>query len=299
MRRRKKNNDESLDLLLDTICNVFGGIIFIAMLVAILTSSQSEMIHDDSLSAEILLDEESSIDLKIIQNRIEILKSSISSTQNILDDVGGDKANQAAQALRSLHEAKDRAKTRVENLESWLSEFDETLKDKKLQSESERDALEINIDTLEKELEQLIEASKIDARLPIARKTRLQQLIFAIKGGRLCWIPAGSNWDRFEADFPNQVAIQEVVGGLRVDPITAKGSRIPENIEASDVFKVLTEKSHASKDFFDLYVWPDSVASARIFRNALVEHGFAYQLHTVPQNDSILLAATDKALETQ
>lgn len=35
-RRRRRASDDSLELLLDTICNTFGGIVFIAMLVAIL-----------------------------------------------------------------------------------------------------------------------------------------------------------------------------------------------------------------------------------------------------------------------
>ena len=36
MRRRRSSNGDSLDLLLDTICNTFGGVVFIALLVALL-----------------------------------------------------------------------------------------------------------------------------------------------------------------------------------------------------------------------------------------------------------------------
>ena len=41
MSRRGAPSGDSLDLLLDTICNTFGGILFIAMLVVILTNQMS------------------------------------------------------------------------------------------------------------------------------------------------------------------------------------------------------------------------------------------------------------------
>ena len=41
MSRKAAPVGDSLDLLLDTICNTFGGILFIAMLVVILTSQIS------------------------------------------------------------------------------------------------------------------------------------------------------------------------------------------------------------------------------------------------------------------
>ena len=46
MSRRKQQNDNgSLELLLDTICNTFGGILFISLLVVILLNTTSEKIE--------------------------------------------------------------------------------------------------------------------------------------------------------------------------------------------------------------------------------------------------------------
>ena len=36
--RKKGDGDSSLDLLLDTMCNTFGGIVFITILVALITN---------------------------------------------------------------------------------------------------------------------------------------------------------------------------------------------------------------------------------------------------------------------
>jgi hypothetical protein len=43
--RRELAHADSLEMLLDTICNVFGGIIFIAILVALLTSAQTALLR--------------------------------------------------------------------------------------------------------------------------------------------------------------------------------------------------------------------------------------------------------------
>ena len=48
MSRRERANADSLELLLDTICNVFGGIIFIAIIVALLTASRAAGVRHET-----------------------------------------------------------------------------------------------------------------------------------------------------------------------------------------------------------------------------------------------------------
>ena len=42
--RKKGEDDSSLDLLLDTMCNTFGGIVFITILVALITNNTTKVI---------------------------------------------------------------------------------------------------------------------------------------------------------------------------------------------------------------------------------------------------------------
>ena len=48
-RRRDSEGSDGLELLLDTICNVFGGIVFIAILVALLTSARNSDVRREQL----------------------------------------------------------------------------------------------------------------------------------------------------------------------------------------------------------------------------------------------------------
>jgi hypothetical protein len=51
MRKLRPKSEESLDLLLDTLCNVFGGIILISCLLALLTSNQPLRKKDDGTNS--------------------------------------------------------------------------------------------------------------------------------------------------------------------------------------------------------------------------------------------------------
>jgi len=50
MRRRnnKPTDDSSLELLLDTICNTFGGIVLISILVALLMQTETDAISEQA-----------------------------------------------------------------------------------------------------------------------------------------------------------------------------------------------------------------------------------------------------------
>jgi hypothetical protein len=52
MSRRRKTDDSSLELLLDTICNTFGGVLFLAMLVSLLLQTSRKQISESSTKTQ-------------------------------------------------------------------------------------------------------------------------------------------------------------------------------------------------------------------------------------------------------
>ena len=50
-KRPDESNSASLDLLLDTICNTFGGVLFVSMLVVILLNMSAAEVSDEPPSA--------------------------------------------------------------------------------------------------------------------------------------------------------------------------------------------------------------------------------------------------------
>ncbi|HWB01625.1 MAG TPA: hypothetical protein VG796_01290 [Verrucomicrobiales bacterium] len=85
-KRRFRNQSDSLDLLLDTICNTFGGIIFIACLVMLLARESG---NDSNSAVE-------RADTDILKRRIEVAKDDLARLSNLLEQQNEKRASAAA-----------------------------------------------------------------------------------------------------------------------------------------------------------------------------------------------------------
>jgi septal ring factor EnvC (AmiA/AmiB activator) len=74
MRRFRTTQNDSLDLLLDTICNAFGGIVLIAILITLLTSDTKQRLQEAATSA----------DKELVERQIASLKSDIKEAEEYL-----------------------------------------------------------------------------------------------------------------------------------------------------------------------------------------------------------------------
>lgn len=79
MRKLRPKSEESLDLLLDTLCNVFGGIILISCLLALLTSNRPVCPKNDS--------SDSVVSGRFLADRLEAATKELAGLQAILDKI--------------------------------------------------------------------------------------------------------------------------------------------------------------------------------------------------------------------
>ena len=109
MRRLRKKQSDSLDLLLDTICNAFGGIVLITILITLLARDREREVDV----------RESPMDRELVERQIASLKSEIEAAQSYLSrqalNVSVDPLLMARlhRSQASLQTAKDK------NEESW------------------------------------------------------------------------------------------------------------------------------------------------------------------------------------
>lgn len=75
MRRFRSTQSDSLDLLLDTICNAFGGIVLIAILITLLTSDAREKLKEAATSA----------DKELVERQIASLQADIKAAETYLE----------------------------------------------------------------------------------------------------------------------------------------------------------------------------------------------------------------------
>jgi hypothetical protein len=79
MRKLRPKSEESLDLLLDTLCNVFGGIILISCLLALLTSNQPVRPKNDGANSD--------GNGRFLAERLEAATKELAGLQTILDKI--------------------------------------------------------------------------------------------------------------------------------------------------------------------------------------------------------------------
>ena len=120
MNKKSSPNSGSLDMLLDTMCNTFGGVCFIALMVAIISAALPLRVSDEEnqepVSEQMIINKETA---RLIRERdemkvaIEIQKSFLSS--NAMDSVGILSKNQFLAAISS--NATEVVKLKKEKLE--------------------------------------------------------------------------------------------------------------------------------------------------------------------------------------
>lgn len=204
MSRRQAETGGSLDLLLDTICNTFGGVVFIALLVVLLlrlspVKGGSSSGHASALSAVVAQWE------NVLGNRYEALMSDARALANNESIDGG---MDVIEALKELAEAEFDAKKQLGDALLSLGEVEQNLA-----STAERlDVIQANRIRVEKEHEHVaasvavLEARQVSLRerlekakdliprpaildrpleLPVERRDSNDQVTLFLKYGRL------------------------------------------------------------------------------------------------------------------
>jgi hypothetical protein len=114
----EEESEDSLDLLLDTLCNAFGGIILITLLIALMSQEANNApVVPVSFKTQWLLEQQ---EISRIENEL-IIEESIG--ENLEEKVEGEDLNQAAESISEKQKLLRQKQTIIENLESLGKEF--------------------------------------------------------------------------------------------------------------------------------------------------------------------------------
>lgn len=295
MSRKKAANFDSLDLLLDTICNLFGGVLFIAMLVIILLNMSSEQ--------------------AATQPPDPTVKEKLSAAQTELADSQAELERLRRAAREQEELAKKFADPRVRDLvtkstqkHSSLASVTATHETNLLEAGKKQDdvnriatalqAMEAALDKIKKQLaavdQQLKQEQQLRTRtvkLPRQKVTSKEQIAYLLKGGRLfAYIrrdSAGANVretaDTHESSSAGITYLEPVPGGgIPVNPAGDPSGAVSAKLAGWD----------PSQHFIAICVWPDSFEHFPVVRQILVEAGFEYQLQPFPADGKVSLGAS-------
>ena len=260
---REEDEGGSLDMLLDTLCNTFGGIILIALLLALSVNKKSVELYDklvktDDNQSELIREREqlknSLLDLK--DENIEILedleddayskREEIEEIKDNLDDLNSDSSSMEKLAQRAREKLKD------------MEDMETTIEEERLTMEEELSRLEaiFEYQELSKELKK---KPYRKVSLPQQKDTRKKPLPVIVAHGKMYPMIAlniGSVEKNEDGLLWNQTPDKRFQ--VKVDP--QKGVD-PMNDDALDLFlsSVRDAPRLVRQDFFlNLFVYSDS-----------------------------------------
>ena len=287
----------SLDLLLDTICNTFGGVLFISMLVVVLLNLTGHQvaIEPPSEAAQADLVEwrqrltESNEEMKRLQTAFE-------DQEQIEDLVLEPGLKQLVEQLevseetrQNLLQGKNAELEEIGKSQTDINTAAQELKDLDVAMARARDKL----DLIEQELAREIEKRTRAAKLPTPRVTTKAEVPFFLMKGRLTayakrdpegnLVPNSAEYEE-RKDAAGKTYVQPKAGaGTAVDPAGRNRAALAGKLGAFD----------PNKHYLAIFVWPDSFEHFGVVRDLMVDKRFEYRLVPFPENGKIYIGAAE------
>jgi hypothetical protein len=282
--RRKLVIPDSLELLLDTICNTFGAVIFISILLSLMVrgSGVQEGIASlpEEVSAVIAARNQEIAQAKARQVALEL---QLAQQQDVLDRFASAESKGLANEIMAaadnqvqLLEQKTDVVEGMTQAESQALTMEATMKQQALKLQQTQQQHK----ALMQEMQQATTLSSRTARIPRIRRTEKFGLAYMLHEGRLyrATTPDG------EIDKTDCVRT-EAGGVIRIAPRAASGMAVSEESVAGQGHAVERNKLQAkferidkARQFVRLFVSRNSFAQFIAVKDALIEQGLEYEV---------------------
>ncbi len=285
-RRATSNSTESLELLLDTICNTFGAVIFISILVAVLVSQSSrsrpvpESKTDPAIDAAIVQS-----DIQQARERLRVLSGQIRQQELVTKRFASQESMALAGKIKQHTE--DRVRLTEEKAEAVKEITDAQAESAALQhqiqlEQAAHDAASAENARLQTELAEQSEMSGRTARIPRVRKTDKASVVYAIDNGRLFRVTTVQQTiDNVDCERTTESGIEVI------RPRAGAGVRIASNGPKGQLESRFSGVSSGTQ-FIQLFVSRDSFSQFLPVKDLLVRLGLEYEV-LITDNDNVEL----------
>lgn len=289
------NINASLELLLDTICNTFGGVLFISMLVVImtnLTSQQVMLTAPDAAAQSQLVQAER--ELEAHRKQLNTLREALEQQADIAQRVASPDARELLKQLRDLkRQRSELTENRSQSLaDAGKSQADVNEIARQLQElDAAMAAAKAALSAAELRLNAEITARSRAARLPKLRETSKVEIAFFLKQGRLtAYVRRGADGGLTvnAADFVETTA----EGQRLIEPKPGAGLAVTAQADAQNAIARLFSDFDATKHYLAIFVWPDSFDQFATVKDAMVARQFEYRLVLIPRDKKVPIGAT-------
>jgi hypothetical protein len=270
---------DSLELLLDTICNMFGGVVFIALLIVLMLRTNAQVVSDmkDHTIAAIL--ESLQAETEVMKSDLERLQNARAKQQEVLAQHVPTDLQQRLSQFSSLTQ-------RLDDLENHALRIQESNNTRLYTLQQQRDKL-TNCDQelrrmmqMEAELAAELQDGVLreTVRFPLARPIASKGIQISLRYGRVYFrhdpqlltldiaAPNEADYLILSGDADSVVVTPKPTGGLPVDG----------NLHLAVDFAKRLRGFKPADWHIAICTWPDSFGSFQSLREAIAQAGFRY-----------------------
>lgn len=287
MRRRQAVKQESLELLLDTICNTFGGVLFIAILVVLLLQQTSRRPPGEAPSQEPPVSPEAlralSAELASVTAQTARLRATRASQEELTSAFAPQEVRAAITTRNELSAEEDALRTKVDELQaanaSLAAEVEATRSANAQVQATLQDAVQQR-ESLQAALQRERKGREQTARLPVLRSAGLKREIgVVLRYGRIyVWHRYDAAYNRLGLNTDDFVVVDEAGESLVTSPRPLGGVPLDGTAGSQAALRQMLLRFNPRTCYFAAIVRPDTYGHCQHFRDAALQLGFEYRL---------------------
>lgn len=302
-RARRDNNGSSLELLLDTICNTFGGVLFISILVVILINLSSDSAQsrppDEIAQSELV---EMQIELQKSQDRIQKLKNVIEQQRSIESQFVDPDTKMIVRNWTQLNADLTRLQERKEQTLSNISK-DQTLINRVASESKQSSAALVSVkeqyNSLLSRLRTEVETRSQSAKLPKLRRTDKSEMVFFLSQGYFASYAKKMGEGTY---VPNTNEVVERTGpqGAYIEPVPSSGIKISsDDNSVQEALEKRLSDFKSDQHYIAVFVSPDSFEQFAVLKDLMVKKGFEYRLEPHTSDQKVYIGPAQNAKNVQ
>lgn len=297
MKRNSSAPDESnLELLLDTICNTFGVVLFITLLVVIRVNALQAEVETQAPDEESELElVEQQQELDEAQSRLKELKEAFKQQKSVAERYSTTEsrvlASKVQEPASELVDQLNRKQQSLSDIVRTQQAINQTASDLEEQAETV-ERLRQEAAEIESQLKTEVTQRSRSSRTPELRPSQRQPIAIFLKNGRLCRLltPLGNNLSQSGKKIAKTT---DATGNVVYEAVSGAGLAISTDPPNTAAVKAALAGYIPQDHVLQVFFWGDSFAECQLLRDVMVDMNFRYAL--IPLPDGQTIGAQDSA----
>jgi len=292
MSRRKRQSESSLELLLDTICNTFGGVLFLSILIVVLLQmsgrSNSSTTAPDVSSADLAALEQRHTE---VSSALESLQAAAAEQRALADQFAKPENVRLLNDLRSLEDRRDSLRSRRSASVSHIGQLQQRIEgtnadlrglDAKLAD------LHLRVENAERSLKDEIAKRTTAAQLPRQHATVKREVGILVRYGRLyLWHRYDGQGNRMGVNTDDMVVVKDHGSYLETTPKPFAGVPLDIATDQGNQIRLKLSIFDPRTVYVAVVIWDDSFEQFQSLKKVLIERGFEYRLMPISEGESV------------